>query len=151
MGLNHVLSPPYQPASQLSYPAICWRVRGRLAMDEHWMWQLGRDSINKRPYCLLTRRLSSMTTTPRSLWVRISRPKPCLKRKMASGRLYSAKGFSKLSARAAMMGVRGHVKRQLDDDQRGERFARDVDPPFPKGAGAQQDGAVAFLERFQQG
>jgi len=42
-------------------------------------------------------RLSKTATTPRSVWVRIRRPKPCLKRKIASGSMYWLKGSSKLS------------------------------------------------------
>ena len=76
---------------------------GKLPNKPCWIVGPGSDSRNKRPYCLVVSRLSNTTTTPRSVWVRIRRPNPCLKRKIAS-QVYSLKGSSKLSERRRISG-----------------------------------------------
>src|SRR4030066_379246 len=54
-------------------------------------------------------RRSSTTTTPRSVLLRMRRPKPCLKRSTAWGRAYSLKGSSNWAERAAKMAAGGVV------------------------------------------
>src|SRR3990172_4683603 len=66
-----------------------------------------------RPYCLVSIRRSKMTTTPRSLLERMSRPKPCRNLSTASGTVYSSKGRSNCSARAATIGSDGTSKGSL--------------------------------------
>src|SRR5208282_2721925 len=45
----------------------------------------GRDSIKILPYCMRWMRLSRMDRMPRSVFDRMSRPKPCFSAKTASG------------------------------------------------------------------
>ena len=51
----------------------------------------GSPSNNPRPYAFVTMRGSAITTTPRSVPLRISRPNPCLRRNAACGNMYSTK------------------------------------------------------------
>lgn len=95
---------------KFSHLAAVW---GRPARVPWRRLQVGSDSINDRPYRLVMIRRSKIATTPWSSWVRIKRPNPWRKRRMASGREYWEKGSSKVSERAATIGSDGTSKGSL--------------------------------------
>ena len=73
----------------------------------------GRERMKSLPYRLETMRGSNITTTPLSVFVRISRPNPCRTRRIASGTEYPLNGFSYSSERAANTGSVGTEKGNL--------------------------------------
>src|SRR5438132_2066459 len=70
----------------------------------------GRASRKALPYVRFAMRWSIRTTAPRSLCRRISRPKPCLRRKTASGSASCPKGSARVALRASWSGSLGTRK-----------------------------------------
>ena len=77
------------------------------------MGQGGRALRKSRPYRALRSLWSKITTTPRSVFVRISRPNPCRRANTAFGREKFIKALGSFSWRASRSGSVGGKKGSL--------------------------------------
>ena len=98
-------------------------------------------------------RLSSKARTPRSVLVRIRRPKPCLSGEDRLRHLKFGEGVAAVFVEGIDTrgddGIAGNGKGQTVDDDAGELVAGNVNT-LPKAGSGEQDRARSVLEALQQ-